>query len=147
MQIRHFRRFRQNGPFGRGQEHGLPKTQFVPPRVLCNGICIIFHGSGWRNEWVFHDGWLSSLAFMSTQIEAQNHPKSRNTKKTSRLHELFRKARVNLCLIPCDTCQEPDGNWSERLVQMKLLFGVFFLGGGWIFLLSSICTNSKEQEF
>ena len=46
MQIRHFRRFRQNGPlFDTGQKHGLPKTRFVPPRetVLCYGILKLFY--------------------------------------------------------------------------------------------------------
>ena len=52
-------------------------------------------------------------------------PKSRNTNKTPRLHELFRKIRANFCLLPCDKSQEPKGNCSEKLVQMNF----FMLGG------------------
>ena len=33
MQLRHFRRFRQT--VGRGQKHGLPKTEILPPRFTC----------------------------------------------------------------------------------------------------------------
>ena len=61
------------------------------------------------------------------------HPKSRNTTKTPCLHELFPKVRANFCLLPCDTSQQPDGDCSEKLVQMTFLFWVDFFG--WIFLL------------
>ena len=54
------------------------------------------------------------------------HPKSRNTKKTPRLRELFRKVRANFCPLPCDRSQEPNGNCSEKLVQMHF----FILGLG-----------------
>ena len=53
------------------------------------------------------------------QLEAKTHPKSRNTKKTPRLHEHFRKVRVNFCLLPCDASQEPNANCSEKRVQMN----------------------------
>ena len=56
---------------------------------------------------------------------AKTHPKSRNTKITARLRELFRKVRANFCPLPCDTSQEPDGNCSDELVQMNF----FILGG------------------
>ena len=46
-------------------------------------------------------------------------------KNTPRSHELFRKVRANICLLPCDTSQEPNGNCSEILVQMNC----FILGG------------------
>ena len=52
-------------------------------------------------------------------------PTSRNTKKRLCSHELFRKVRVNICLIPCDQGQEPNGHCSEELVQVN----VFILGG------------------
>ena len=51
-------------------------------------------------------------------------------KKTPRLHELFRKVRSNFCFVPCDLSQEPTGNCSETLVQMIILFWVFFCSGG-----------------
>ena len=52
-------------------------------------------------------------------------PKSRNSTKTPRSHALFREVRANFCLLPCDTSQEPNGNCSEKLVQMN----IFILGG------------------
>ena len=55
----------------------------------------------------------------------KTHPKSRDNKKTPRLRELFRKVRANFSLLPCDTSQEPNGNCSEKLVQMNF----FILGG------------------
>ena len=61
-----------------------------------------------------------------TFLEAEKtHPKSRNTKKTARLPEHFRKVRANFCLTPCETSQETDGNCSEKLVHMNF----FILGG------------------
>ena len=59
--------------------------------------------------------------------------RDRNTKKTPRYHEPFRKVRVNFCPLRCDTSQEPNGNYSEKLVQMNFLVWVDFFG--WIFLL------------
>ena len=54
------------------------------------------------------------------------HPKSRSTKKnTAFTRTFFRKVRVNFSLLPCDTSQEPNGNCSEKLVQMNF----FILGG------------------
>ena len=48
-------------------------------------------------------------------------------KKTPRLRELFRKVRANFSLLSCDTSQEPNGNYSEKLVQMNfLILGGFF---------------------
>ena len=55
----------------------------------------------------------------------KTHPKSRNTKKTPRSHELLRKVRANFSLLSCDTSQEPGGNCSDKLVQMNF----FILGG------------------
>ena len=55
----------------------------------------------------------------------KTHPKSRNTKKTPRLRELFRSVRASFCLLPCDASQEHSGNCSEKLVQMN----IFILGG------------------
>ena len=52
-------------------------------------------------------------------------PKSRNTKKTPRSHELFREVRANFCLLPCEASQELNRNCSEKLVQMNF----FILGG------------------
>ena len=50
--------------------------------------------------------------------------------KTPRLHELF----VNFCLLPCDTSQEHNGNYSEKknLFRWTFLFWVDFFR--WIFL-------------
>ena len=47
------------------------------------------------------------------------------TKKTTCLHEHFRKVRVNFSLLSCDTSQEPNGNCSGKLVQVSF----FILGG------------------
>ena len=55
----------------------------------------------------------------------KTQPKSRNTKKTPRSHELFRKVRANFCLLLCDASQEHNENCSEELVQMNF----FILGG------------------
>ena len=55
----------------------------------------------------------------------KTHPKFRNTKKTPRLHELFRKVRTNFSLLSCDMSQEPNGNCSAKLVQRS-----FFISGG-----------------
>ena len=49
----------------------------------------------------------------------------RNTPKTPRSRELFRKVRANFCLLPCDAGQESDGNCPEKLVHMNF----FSLGG------------------
>ena len=67
-------------------------------------------------------------------------PKSQNTKKRLRVRELFRKVRVIFCLLPCSASQEPNGNCSEKLVQMNC----FILGGffGWIFILLNLCGPS-----
>ena len=58
-------------------------------------------------------------------------------KQTPRSRELFRRVRVNFCLLPCDTSQGPNGNCSEKLVEMNFfILGGFFrvdfppLGGG-----------------
>ena len=57
----------------------------------------------------------------------KTHPKSRNTKKTARLRELFRKVRANFRLLPCEASQEPNGNCSKKLVQMSFsILGGFF---------------------
>ena len=65
-------------------------------------------------------------------------------KKTPRSHELFRKVRANSCLLSCDTKQEPNGNCSEKLVQMNVFyFGWIF--SGWIFLLSYIWVGGDER--
>ena len=49
-------------------------------------------------------------------------PQIQKYQKTPRLRELFRKVRANFCLLPCDTTQEPNGNCSNKLVQMNFLF-------------------------
>ena len=69
----------------------------------------------------------------------KNPPKSQNTKKTPRLRELFRQVHVNFRLLPCDTSQEPNGNCSEKLVQMH-----FFILGGF-FLLISVVRKSAQK--
>ena len=46
-------------------------------------------------------------------------------KEARRLRELFRKVRANFCRLPCDTCQEPHENYSEKHVQMNF----YILGG------------------
>ena len=61
-------------------------------------------------------------------------PKVPKYQKTPRLHELFQKVRANFCLLPCDASQEPNGNCSEKLFQMKFFIWVVDLFG-WIFLL------------
>ena len=50
-----------------------------------------------------------------------------DAKKKARLHELFRKVRANFSLLSCDTSQEPNGNCSDKLVQMNffILDGFF----------------------
>ena len=53
------------------------------------------------------------------------HPKFRNTKRTPRLHEFFRKVRANFCLLHCVASQEHNENCSQTLVQMNF----FILGG------------------
>ena len=58
----------------------------------------------------------------STDRGPKTHPKLRNTQTKPRLHKLF---RTNFCLLPCGTSQEPNGNWSDKLVQMN-----FFIWGG-----------------
>ena len=69
----------------------------------------------------------------------KTHPKSRNTEKTPRSRELFRKVRANFCLLPCDTSQEPNGNCSEKLVQMNFFYF------GWIFVdFPPLTINSKH---
>ena len=45
--------------------------------------------------------------------------------KIPHLRELFWKVRANFCPLPYDTSQEPNGNCSEKLVQMNF----FILGG------------------
>ena len=52
-------------------------------------------------------------------------------KRTSHLHELFRKLCMNLCLLPsCGTSRGPNGTYSEKLLQINsFLLGLFF---GWI---------------
>ena len=49
-------------------------------------------------------------------------------KKTACSHELLREVRVKFCLLPCGTSQEPNGNSSEKFVQMNFSFF-----GGWIY--------------
>ena len=53
MQIRHFRRFRQNPLFLAGQKHGLPKAPFLGPQSLGkstdNGF-VNLGGWGWGSE-------------------------------------------------------------------------------------------------
>ena len=70
-----------------------------------------------------------SLQIMRTnrgpKTQSKIGPKSRNTKKTPCLRELFRKVCVNFWLLPCHTSEEPSRNCSEKLVQMNF----FILGG------------------
>ena len=55
-------------------------------------------------------------------------PNSEMPKKPS-LHELFREVGTNFFPLPYSTSQEPNGNCSERLVQMNcFVFGVDFWG-------------------
>ena len=85
---------------------GVPETsEFTKPRVRAN--------------------------FVAFPLEAQRPTQNPEIpKKTPRLHELFRKVRANFCLLPCDASQEPDGNCSEKLVQMNFfILGGFFRGG------------------
>ena len=60
----------------------------------------------------------------------KTHPNPEIPTKTPRLCELFRKACVNFCLLPCDTNQEPKRNCSEELVQMNFCYFAGFLGLG-----------------
>ena len=72
----------------------------------------------------------TSSEWLKTCRGPNTHPKSRNTKKTPRLHELFRKVRANFSLLSCDTSQEPNRNCSNKLVQMNVFyFGWIFSGG------------------
>ena len=65
--------------------------------------------------------------------------------KTLRLRELFRRVRVNFCLLPCETSQEPNKNCSEKLGQKNFLFWVDFLGlRGFVVLMNNFsgkCTQ------
>ena len=66
------------------------------------------------------------MLVVDTQIEARNHPKSRNSKKHCVYHELsFQRVSVNFCLLLCDASQESNRHCSEKLVQMNF----FILGG------------------
>ena len=67
-----------------------------------------------------------SSAFKNSLEAEQPTQNPEIPKKTPRLRELFRKVRVNFCLRPCYTSQEPKGNCSEKLVQMNFLFWVDF---------------------
>ena len=53
------------------------------------------------------------------------NPEIPKKKKKTRLRELFRKVRANFSLLSCDTSQEPNGNCSDKLIQMNF----FILGG------------------
>ena len=64
-----------------------------------------------------------SAASLSPWIEAQTHPKSRNTKRHC-IHTNFFEKFARTCLLPCAMRQESNGNCSEKLVQMN------FFGGG-----------------
>ena len=46
-------------------------------------------------------------------------PNPETPKETPRLHDFFRKVRVNFCLLPCGTNQEADRNCSQKLVKMN----------------------------
>ena len=59
-----------------------------------------------------------------SDVEVQKPTHNPKIQKTLRLHELFRKVRANFCLLSSDTSQEPNGNCSEKLVQMNF----FILG-------------------
>ena len=65
----------------------------------------------------------------------KTHPKSRNTKKTPRSRELFRKVRANFSLLPCDTSQEPQRKLFRKTCSDELFYFGWILFG-WIFLLS-----------
>ena len=55
---------------------------------------------------------------------------------------LFRKVRANCCLLPCDASQEPNGNCSDRLVQMS-----FFILGGFLGAdVPPLIVEGAEQE-
>ena len=55
---------------------------------------------------------------------------------TMHLHELFRKVRANLCLLPCDTSQEPNRNGSNKCPD-----DLFILGG--LFQVDSLGAHLK----
>ena len=57
-------------------------------------------------------------------LEARKPTQNPKIQKTLRSHEHFRKVRANFCLLSSDTSQEPNGNCSEKLVQMNF----FILG-------------------
>ena len=76
--------------------------------------------------WILGEVFLAKTSQIAEWIRGpKTHPQSRNTKKTPRPHELFRKVRANISLLSCDTSQEPNGNCSDKLVQMNF----FILGG------------------
>ena len=80
----------------------------------------------WKSKPLRDRGWWDNFLFACERRGVfrgpQNHPKSRNTQKTPRLHELFRKVRTNFCLLPCDASQELSGNCSEKRVQMSVFY-------------------------
>ena len=81
-------------------------------------------GPPWQSH-VFTISTSTSISSQRIYRGPKTHPKSRNTKKTPRSHELFQKVRANVSLLSCDTSQESSGNCSDKLVQMNF----FILGG------------------
>ena len=85
MQIRHFRRFRQNGPFLAGdkntvyQKHGLPKTRFVRPRILTrkSQLDTLRFGTQFpKSHWPLSFSAPKSQRFKSQRLQAANATKS-----------------------------------------------------------------------
>ena len=68
---------------------------------------------------------MSTDAFFGTPLEAPKPTQNPEIPKNTALRELFRKVLVNFCLLLSEASQEPDGNCSEKLVQMNF----FILGG------------------
>ena len=66
-------------------------------------------------------------------IEAQRPTQNPEIPKKHLVYTNFsRRVRVNFSLLPRDTSQEPNGDCSEKLVRMNVLFWADFFG--WIFL-------------
>ena len=117
-------------------------SKLLPKQFLKKIYCVVLRGFP-DPKVLGKEGWFQGITREKAELETpkKNPPQIPKYQKTPRLHELFRKVRANFRLLLCDASQEPNGNSSEKLVQMNIFILDGFLSGGF-----SSCEESLPSK-
>ena len=100
---------------GGNSDHGLSS-------LFSTAFTVLLNSGGSNSPW--SEFWSEFPHFMGMGVVPAP---SRNTKKNGAFTRTLSKVRMKFCLLPCDTSQEPNGNCSEKLVQMNCLNCFYFV--------------------